>query len=177
MLCRFVRHPWKSCRPLCHVLCADDILTDWERKESCSWRILDLTKMFFIPHFRYVIREIRGSIGGLSTQDRLSFVVNLSGLLAHLPSYKKNSMLLRTWQRTHKNVMKFTHYLPPSSDEVTNEWSYTSAAPIRLPGLYMHYYTFTSYEHIRQPRLIKRCTGIVAQLLGFITVLIYNLIF
>jgi hypothetical protein len=89
MLCRFVRHPWKSRRPLCHVLCADDILTDWERKENCSWRILDLTKMFFIPHFCYIIREIRGSMGGLSTQDRLSFVVNLSRLLAQLPSYKK----------------------------------------------------------------------------------------
>jgi len=79
--------------------------------------------------------------------------------------------------REHKNFMKCTHYLSPSSDEVTNEWSYTSAAPICLPGLYMHNCTFTSYQYIRQPRLIKRCAGIVAQLLGFITVFIYNLIF
>jgi len=68
MSCRFVRHPWKSRRPHCHVLCGDDVLTDWERKESCSWSNLDLTKMFFIPHFLYVTRELRGSMGGLSTQ-------------------------------------------------------------------------------------------------------------
>jgi len=40
---RFVRHPSKSRRPHCHVLCGDDILTDWVRKESCSWSNLDLT--------------------------------------------------------------------------------------------------------------------------------------
>ena len=142
---RFVRHPWKSRRCLCHVLCGDDILTDWVRRESCSWSNLDLTKMFFIPHFRYVTRELRGSMGGLSPQDRLSFVVNLSGLLAHLPSY---CVVLRTWQRTHKYIMNCTHYLPPSSAEVRNEWSYTSAAPICLPGVDMHNCTFTSYQHI-----------------------------
>jgi hypothetical protein len=37
-------------------------------------------KMLAVPHFRYVTRELRESVGGLSTQDRLSFVVNLSGL-------------------------------------------------------------------------------------------------
>jgi hypothetical protein len=39
-----------------------------ERKASCWWSDLDLTKMLFILHFLYVTRETSGSIGGLLRQ-------------------------------------------------------------------------------------------------------------
>ena len=64
--------------------------------------------------------------------------VNTRPLVLPCESQRIVSTLLRTWQRTYKNVVNCTNYLPPSSAEVTNEWSYTSTAPICLPGLYMH---------------------------------------
>jgi hypothetical protein len=67
----------------------------------------DSTKMFVIPHFRYVTRELRGSRGGLSTQDRLSLVCESRRIVSTLiwPSYK-NSMLLHRTADLAENTQK-----------------------------------------------------------------------